>query len=142
MKRKLLLPFIAAAGVIGAGFLFAQTADEANEGSKLEFDTTNQIWRFKWWGKAGRTYFIQHSEDLVLWNWVPVVESGNDSVKEWGLTTTSDKFFMRLRHTDVPTTDPENDDFDSDGVPNLAEVMQGTNPFSWGDTDNDALPDD
>lgn len=146
MNRKLLLPFIAIAGVIGAGFLFAQTAEEPNEGSKLEFDTTNQIWRFKWWGKAGRTYFVQHSEDLVLWNWVPVVESGNDSVKEWGLTTTSDKFFMRLRHTDVPTTDPENDDFDSDGVPNLAEVMQGTNPFGWEDTDDngqgDGLPDD
>jgi len=146
MNRKFLLPFFAAAGVIGAGFLLAQTADDLNEGTKLEYDTTNEIWRFKWWGKAGRTYFIQHSEDLVLWNWVPVVESGDDSVKEWGLTTTSDKFFMRLRHTDVPTTDPENDDFDSDGVPNLAEVMQGTNPFGWEDTDNngqgDGLPDD
>lgn len=142
MNRKLLLPVMAAAGVIGAGFLFAQTADDENEGSTLERDEPNEIWRFKWWGKTGRTYFIQHSEDLMLWNWVPVVESGNDAVKEWGFTSTSDKFFLRLRYTDTPSNDPENDDFDLDGVANLAEVMQGSNPFSWEDTDNDGLPDD
>jgi hypothetical protein len=135
MKRR--TPFTAlcaiATGAIGITLLFGQStpnASQGNEGSKLEYDTTNEIWRFQWWGKAGRTYFIQHSEDLLQWQWMPVIESGDDSVKEWGLTTTADRFFMRLRHTDIPTTDPENDDFDGDGVSNLAEILQGTNPFA------------
>lgn len=147
MNRR--IPFLplcaAAAGLIGMTWLFAQgppTADSLNEGTRLEYDATNEIWRFQWWGRAGRTYFIQHSEDLVLWNWVPVIESGDDSVKEWGFTSNADRFFMRLRYTDIPTTDPENDDFDGDGVSNLAEIMQGTNPFAWQDTDDDGLPDD
>ena len=141
-KLSLLTAFFVASVIVATGWLFAQTADDLNEGTKLEYDNTNEVWRFKWWGREGRTYFIQHSEDLVLWNWVPVVEAGDDAIKEWGLTTTGDRFFMRLRYTDTPTTDPENDDFDGDGVPNLAEVMQGTNPFAWADTDNDGLPDD
>lgn len=142
--RKLSIFILLAAGIgaFVASSLFAQTADDPNEGSKLEYDATNQIWRFKWWGREGHTYAIQHSEDLILWNWVPLIESGDDSIKEWGLTTTGDRFFMRLRYIDTPTTEPENDDFDGDGVSNLAEVMQGTNPFAWEDTDNDGLPDD
>jgi len=119
---------------------FAQTPDELNEGSKLEIDGVNGIYRFKWWGRAGRTYFIQHSEDLMVWNWVPVVESGNDEVKEWGFTTTGTKFFTRLKYTDQATADPEGDDFDGDGVSNLDEVQQGLSPFNV-DSDGDGMPD-
>jgi len=120
---------------------FAQTPDELNEGSKVEYDSANSIWRFKWWGRSGRTYFIQHSEDLLEpWQWVPIVESGGDSIKEWGFTTTSDKFFWRLKYTDIPTTDPEGDDFDGDGVGNLWEVQHGMSPFSL-DSDGDGMSD-
>lgn len=142
MKRKLSIFILLAItfGVLATNYLFAQTATDLNEGIKLEYDTTNEVWRFKWWGGAGRTYFLQHSEDLVLWNWVPVVEAGDDSVKEWGLTTNTDRFFMRLRYTDVPTTDPDNADFDGDGVSNLNEVQQGLNPFNR-DSDGDGMPD-
>ncbi|MEI8294447.1 MAG: hypothetical protein WCG66_10775 [bacterium] len=38
--------------------LIAQSPSRPNEGSQLEHDVANQIWRFKWWGKSGRTYFI------------------------------------------------------------------------------------
>lgn len=135
MIRATILILLAAAACV-----FAQSQGEENEGSKLEYDAANEIWRFKWWGKAGRTYFIQHSDDLTLWNWVPVVESGDDSLKEWGFSITGDRFFVRLRHTDVPTADPVNDDFDEDGIANLAEVMQGLNPFHT-DSDGDGMPD-
>lgn len=123
--------------ILGA---FAQTPDDLNEGTKLEYDSVNSIWRFKWWGREGNTYFIQHSDDLQTWSWVPIVEPGDDSIKEWGFTTTADKFFWRLRYWTGPTTDPEGDDFDGDGVSNLDEVQQGLSPFSP-DSDNDGMPD-
>jgi hypothetical protein len=136
MIRPALLLLVAAA----AACALAQSPVDQNEGSKLEHDEANGIWRFKWWAKSGRTYFLQHSDNLTLWNWVPIVESGNDSLKEWGFSISGDRFFVRLRHTDQTTTDPENDDFDDDGVPNLAEVAQGLDPFNP-DTDGDGLPD-
>ncbi len=143
MKRKtLLILLFVAAGVLSTGGLFAQTADDLNEGTQLEYDATNEIYRYKWWGRTGRTYFIQHTEDLILWNWVPVVESGDDAVKEWGLTTTADKFFLRLRYTDIPTTDPENDDFDGDTVPNLFEISNGFSPFATTDANTNGIPDE
>lgn len=122
---------------------WAQTSDDVNEGARLELDTENALWRLSWWGKAGRTYFIQHSENLLEpWQWVPVIESGDDSVKEWGFTTTGDRFFVRLKYTDTPTLDPENDDFDLDGVSNLDELLQGTDPLTAGDHDGNGMFDD
>lgn len=123
--------------------LGAQDASEFNEGSKVEWDETNEIWRFTWWGKTGRTYFIQHSDDLrEPWQWVPMIEVGDDSIKEWGFTTTGDRFFVRLKYTDRATLDPEGDDFDGDEVPNLFEIENGFNPFGITDTDNNGLPDE
>lgn len=139
MRTSLLLCGLAI--TLPFGFLCAQTPTDQNEGSRLEVDGVNQIYRFKWWGKSGRTYFIQHSDDLRTWNWVPVVEPGNDSIKEWGFTTTGDKFFARLQYWVGATSDPAGDDFDQDGVPNLYEVQHGQNPFAIEDSDADGLPD-
>jgi hypothetical protein len=119
-----------------------QTPDDANEGTKMEFDTANSLWRLKWWGRSGRTYFIQHSDDLMTWNWLPTVVTGNDAVKEWGFGGTGERFFLRLQHTDQPTANPSGDDFDDDGVSNLDEVTQDTSPFTRLDTDGDGLWDD
>ena len=129
-SQPLLTMTLAAALAAGAAHTaHCQSPGEPNEGSHLEWDAANSIWRFSWWGVSGRTYFIQHSEDLAVWSWVPIVEPGSDAVREWGFTTTGDRFFLRLVHTDIPTADPANDDFDGDGVPNLEEVLQNTNPL-------------
>jgi hypothetical protein len=126
-----------------APFAPAQTPEDLNEGTKLEWDSANSIWRFKWWGRQGRTYFIQHSENLLdPWQWVPVIESGNESVREWGFTTTGDKFFLRLKYSDLPTNDPWNADFDGDKVSNYSELWNGTDPLKYADTDGDGMPDD
>lgn len=116
--------------------------DDLNEGSHLEYDDTNSIWRFSWWGVDDRTYFIQHSTTLMEWDYVGIIESGDDDVLEWGFTTTSDRFFLRLQYSDIPTSDPEGADFDGDGVSNLNEVLQITNPLSWSDLEGDGLADD
>ena len=133
-KLSLLILFFVASGGVTTNWLFAQTADDLNEGTKLEYDGTNEIWRLKWWSRAGNTYFMQHSEDLVTWNWVPAIEAGGDSVKEWGFISNGDRFFMRLQHTDIPSTDPENDDFDGDGFSNLEEILAGSHPFDVANT--------
>lgn len=133
---------LAVFGILGllAVSAVAQAPGQLNEGSLLEVDSANQLYRFKWWGASGKTYFIQHSDDLKIWNWVPMVEPGNDSIKEWGFTSTGTKFFARLQYWTGPTTDPAGDDFDRDGVPNLFEVQQGLSPFK-SDTDGDGMTD-
>jgi hypothetical protein len=139
MKRLILIAWISFAGI---GLLTAQSPGDPSEGVRIEWDTANSRWRVKWWGKAGRTYFIQHSVDLVrAWEWLPVVEAGNDAVKEGGLTVDGgDRSFWRLRYSDIPTSDPKGADFDGDGLSNLAEVQAGADPFDT-DSDNDGLPD-
>ncbi len=130
------------AAALLASVSVAQTPEDLNEGSKVEWDETNAIWRFKWWGRQGRTYFIQHTEDLQSWLYVPVIETGNDSVREWGFTSTGDKFFLRLRYTDISSADPASADFDADGVPNLFEIQNGFNPFGLVDADANGMPDE
>ncbi len=120
----------------------AQTEDEANEGSKIERDTENNLWRLKWWSREGRTYLVQHSEDLSLWTWMDVIVTGDDSVREVGLNADASKFFMRLVSTDFPSVDPANEDWDGDGVSNYEELLNQTDPFSNKDTDGDGVSDD
>lgn len=109
-----------------------QTATDSNEGSRLEYDKDNQIFRFKWWARSGRVYFVQSSQDLMQpWSFVPIIEVGDDSIKEWGFTSTSDKFFVRLRYVEETTEEPISGDYDDDGISNLDEVNQGTDPFNY-----------
>lgn len=140
MMRSLLI-FVAVA--VSAGSLCGQSAGDLNEGAKVQYDAANAIWRLKWWSKSGRTYFIQHSPNLTTpWEWVPIVEPGNDSMKEWGFSTSADRFFLRLRYSDIPTSNPAGADFDGDGVPNLWELQHGLDPLavdSTTDADQDGL---
>lgn len=121
----------------------AQTADEPNEGSRLTRDETTGEYTFQWFGHSGQTYFVQCSDDLVNWSYVPVIETGNAAVIEYGFTCTNDHFFLRLRYTNAATGgNPDTADFDGDHVPNMAELNQLTDPLSALDTDGDQIPDD
>ena len=119
----------------------AQSQSSLNEGAKLTKDSTANTYTFSWWGRAGRTYFIQHSEDLHIWEYLPVIEPGAGQTIEWGFTSSAARFFLRLRYSDIPTSDPFAADFDGDGVGNYAELLQGTDPLDSVDTDGDGLPD-
>ena len=98
----------------------------------------------RWYGRAGRTYFIQVSDPnnhLTKWTWAPIIESGNNGIISYEVNGTADKGFFRLKYTDKPTTDPDYDDFDGDTISNLEEIIyQQTDPLN-ADTDGDGMPD-
>lgn len=98
----------------------------------------------RWYGHAGRTYFVQISDPndhLRKWIWAPIIETGNDEDISYEVDGTADKGFFRLWFTDEPTADPDGGDFDGDGLSNLAEVLtHQTNPLK-ADTDGDGLLD-
>ena len=98
----------------------------------------------RWYGHDERTYFIQVSDPndhLRRWTWAPIIETGNDEDISYEVDGTADKGFFRLWFSDQPTTDPDGDDFDYDGLTNWDEVsVHQTNPMEW-DTDGDGLSD-
>jgi hypothetical protein len=139
MKRILclLLSLAAAANVASA-----QLATDPNEGLWISQDTSG-VFTLRWYGHAGRTYFIQTNFDLLgPWIYINAIEPGQNLVIPYGFISSSDKFFLRLKSSDIPTDDPQGDDFDGDGVSNAAELQAGLDPLSFTDSDGDGLPDD
>ncbi|MEI8340803.1 MAG: hypothetical protein WCH43_04595 [Verrucomicrobiota bacterium] len=123
------------------GFLHAQGPDEPNEGLKVTADGSPETFLFSWWGHAGKTYFIQHCDDLAAggWAYVPVIESGIEKAIHLKISSTAGKVFLRLKYTDIRTGDPINEDFDGDRVSNWNELQQGTDPFN-ATLDSNGLP--
>ena len=144
MKRLPLLrsPLALLVGLAVLHIATAQTSTDPNEGSRLTYDSVLGSYEYSWWGQPGRTYFVQQSDDLSSWQYLPLIESGANDVLSWGFTSTASKFFIRLRYSDIPTSDPFNDDFDGDKVSNWDELRQGTDPLASLDSDLDGLPDD
>lgn len=118
----------------------AQTATDLNEGLQVTAGTTAEEFTVSWWGKTGRTYFIQQSFDLMTWQYVPVIESGAEAVCGLNIACTDTRQFWRLRYTDVYTEDAATADFDFDGLSNQQELTLGLDPLDP-DTDADALLD-
>jgi len=98
----------------------------------------------RWYGHADRTYFIQVSDPndhLKRCTWAPIIESGGDEDISYEVDGTADKGFFRLKYTDQPTTNPDNDDFDGDTISNIDEVSYYNSDPLDSDTDNDGMPD-
>lgn len=134
------LLFIAA---LSGGFCFGQTADDLNEG--LGISHNGSTGTLSWFGKSGRIYFILTTEDLLGdWEFVPVIETGNELPISWGFMpgANTKKAFFRLRYTDQFAFDALNEDFDGDSVTNMEELLQETNPFLAVDLDENGLADD
>lgn len=122
--------------------LVAQTPNDAPKES-CQLQVANGAGRFSWWARSGRTYFLQQSTSLSApWKYVPIVEPGNDSLKCWDFNIDSESLFFRLQYSDIPSTDPQQADFDGDWIGNLAEVTQGTDPLLAADADANGIPDD
>ena len=103
-----------------------------------ELVTVSGVMFHRWYGHAGRSYFIQVSDlssPLVKWNWLPAIEAGNDEEISHVVGGTADKVFYRLIRTDQTAANLDTADFDGDGLSNLYEITPrsrsgGTNGFS------------
>ncbi len=101
----------------------------------------------RWYGHAGRTYFIQISDPndhLRKWVWVPVIETGNDEDISYEVDGTADTGFFRIKYTDqVPGANEtlKTADFDGDGLANWHEISASHSDPLDPDTDGDSLPD-
>ncbi len=106
---------------------------------------SGSVWTASWQGVSQRSYFSQASVDLISWNYLPEIQFGG-GLKSMELPTAgAAKFFIRLKFTDDPTTDPEIEDFDLDQIGSLAELRIGHDPFvaePFLDSDLDGISDD
>lgn len=141
MKTKTLyLPFFS---LVVYGSSFAQTASEPNEGLTISFDGGTHAGTLDWFGRGGRAYFILQTDDLTTdWDYAPVIETGNGLATSWGFSSTAEASFFRLKFTDQFMFDAWNEDLDGDGVSNMDELLQETDPFSAVDADSNGLADD
>ena len=100
----------------------------------------SNTWNLDWEGVYGRGYFLQHSDDLVSWQYFPIMEMGWGSTIPYGFASSAERFFVRLRYTD-DTSDFYWGDYDGDGISNWEEIhTHGIDPFN-ADTDGDGVPD-
>lgn len=124
--------------------ILAQTAQDYHEGLRLDRDNTTESFTLSWWGRANFIYFVEHSDDLKNWNYVPISRIGADEPIHYGFTSNADRAFFRLKLTNDPTSSIWKADFDGDGVCNGDEILAGEDPFApkaFVDSDNDGLPD-
>ena len=85
-----------------------------------------------WEGIAGRTYFMQWSQDLQSWHYAPFIDFG-DGMHSRGMASSTPKGFYRLHYGDFPGVSSLDEamaaDFDGDGLSNIFEVSNGYSPF-------------
>lgn len=99
-------------------------------------------YQITWQGQTGRTYFVLYSEDLVHWQYLPVIETGTGASIDYGFASTAPRCFVRLQCANMVAPDPYGADFDGDGVSNWVEIQRGMNPMVADlDSDNDGMPD-
>lgn len=121
---------------------FISAEGSVDESGTLVADPSTGGHQLSWLGVAGKTYFVQYSDNLEEWEYFSVIKAGDGGIIDWGFVRPGRNQFVRLISTDQATTDPEGDDFDLDGVNNLDELSNGTDPLASADADADGLPDD
>ncbi len=144
MKNHLCNMMMAAA-LMCATQASAQTATDPGEGLRAAVGSSAGTTSISWWGKAGRTYFMQTCETLMEadWRYYPEIVSGTDAVVAWDFSSTAQRGFVRLVYTDQAFVGSAADaDFDNDGLSNALEIALNlrTDPFK-ADSDGDYLND-
>ena len=99
-----------------------QSATALNEGSQL-IPVGNDTYEFTWWARAGASYLVDVSDDLVTWNYIDNVFLGLGGVSApvYFNSANGSRLFARLN------TDPFNTDVDGDGIPDGWEIQYSRN---------------
>lgn len=116
------------------------TADSLNDGLTLEFDSAEDSSLLSWWGIENRFYFVQQSEDLADWTFMPIFEVGSDDILAWGFRSNVSKLFFRAVHTADINSDLMQADYDEDGLTTYQEYLLDSHPFNP-DTSGDGIFD-
>ena len=115
----------------------------------LLIDRHDDGYSLQWNSEDGTTSFIQHSTDLVNWQFTPHYHVGDASARshvlsdDRGPAVNSLSFFRLLLH---PTNPADPDDTDGDGLKNTFELGNGYSPTTSdsdgnGTNDGDEDPD-
>ena len=65
--------------LIIAGYVFAQSETDLNEGLTIDYDAAKSPspYTLRWWGRPGFYYFIEVSDDLKNWTYFPHATVGS-----------------------------------------------------------------
>jgi len=116
------------------------TANSQNAGFTIELGEASGSFYLTWWGAEEHFYFVEQSDDLVNWSFLPLFEVGHNAVLTWGFSSNADKMFFRARYTDDPESSLMQSDFDGDGLTVYQEYLIGSDPFNP-DTAGDGIFD-
>ncbi len=126
--KSILAAGCAAFALFAALPLSAQGPDDPNEGSTINYNATSGGTTFDWWGRAGMGYFIQQSDDLITWQYVPILELGADTNLSYGFTSTAANLFLRLQ----VEANPFQTDMSGAGLSDAYHILSGIAPDQGG----------
>lgn len=130
---------LAAASILASAFLAIPHAG-AETRPIIAHDPQDNSFLVSWFGQSMEFYFIQQSENLVSWTFVPLFEVGDEETIAWGFKSTAPKLFYRIVHTDDADSDLMQTDMDGDGLSVHQEYLLGSDPFNP-DTSGDGIFD-
>ncbi|TLD69501.1 hypothetical protein FEM03_17855 [Phragmitibacter flavus] len=111
---------------LATNFLFSQTPTNPNESFTISNEASTEAFSISWWGRSEKIYYLQTSENLIDWAYLPFLEEGADETLTWGLGTNAERQFFRLIIRDHPGGDPKLFDGDGDSYSDWEELLAGT----------------
>ncbi|MCH8474216.1 MAG: hypothetical protein LAT55_03200 [Opitutales bacterium] len=117
------------------------TADSLNSGLLVHYDDGTESFHLTWWGIDTHYYFIEQTEDLKNWSFVPTVEEGADDPLAMAFQISADRWFWRVRYSNDPESDLLAADYNGIFLSAWDQLQLGYNPFDWVDTDENDLHD-
>lgn len=117
------------------------TADSLNSGLRVYYDDGTESFHLTWWGIDTYYYFIEQTEDLKNWSFVPTVEEGADDPLAMAFQLSADRWFWRVRYSNDPESNLLSADYNEIGISAWDQLQLGYNPFDWVDTDENDLHD-
>ena len=103
--------------------LEAQTASSPNAGLRL-IQNGAGMYTLSWWGILGQQYLIEESPDLANWQFLPVLDPGNNSLLSYGIQSSANQLFFRT----VAEANPFAADFNHNNEPDGYEALNAIGP--------------